>query len=40
MPIGDTQAQNYVTDELIRRSIGRNAYRQSDQALSGDGNKK
>jgi len=34
MPIGDTQAQTYVTDELIRRSLGRNALRQSGDALS------
>ena len=41
MPIGDTQAQNYVTDELIRRSLGRNAYRQSsDSFAAGEGNKK
>ena len=40
MPIGDTQAQNYVTDELIRRSLARNSFRQSDLALSSQGQKK
>jgi len=39
MPIGDTQAQTYVTDELIRRSLGRNAMRQSSDALAATSGK-
>ena len=29
MPIGDSKAQKYVIEELVRRSLGRNVFRHS-----------
>ena len=34
MPVGDSQAQSYVTEELIRRSLGRHNMRQSNDVIS------
>jgi len=35
MPIGDSKAQKYVIKELIRRSVGRHLYRQTQKPEEG-----
>ena len=35
MPIGDSKAQKYVIEELVRRSLGRNVFRHSAEPSMG-----